>query len=81
MINYIYCTLHCQLLKFPRLWLRQCTLQCTFYDIKDVYYVSASLLIVNNLLYYVFNGHIFRSAINREGTCTMELLVLSIDAS
>ena len=41
------------------------TLHCTFYDFNVVYYVFVSLLIVNNLLYYAFNGHIFRSTINR----------------
>ena len=55
------------------------TLQCTFYDFNVVYYVFVALLIVNNLLYYVFNGHMFRSTINREDYCTMDLLVLFID--
>ena len=56
------------------------TLQCTLYDFNVVYYVFVSLLIVNNLLYYVFNAQLFRSAINREGSCAMDLLVLFIDS-
>ena len=34
------------------------THQGTFYDINVVYYVFFSLLIVNSLLYYIFNGYI-----------------------
>ena len=49
------------------------TLQCTFYDFNVAYYVLVSLLIVNNLWYYVFNGHIFRSTVNREDSCTVDL--------
>ena len=42
-------------------------------------YVIFSLLIVNNLLFYVSNGHIFRPTINREDSCTIGVLVLFID--
>ena len=57
--------MHYQLLKFPRSWLHQ-HFNVLFMTINVVYYVLVSLLMVNNLCYYVFNGHIFRSIINRE---------------
>ena len=47
------------------------TLQGTFYDFNVAYYAFVSLLMVNNLLYYGFNGHIFHSTINREDSYTM----------
>ena len=56
------------------------TLQCTFHDFSVVYYVFVSLSTVNNFLYYFFNGHTLRPAINRECFYTMDLLVLFIDA-
>ena len=55
------------------------TLQCTFYDFNVVYYAFVSLLMVNNLLYYGFNGHTFHSTVNREDSYTMGLQVLFID--
>ena len=74
-----HCTLHYQLLKFPKTMALP-PLQCTIYDFTVVYYVFASLSIVNNLLYYVFNSHIFRCVINRKGSCTScrcELVLIS----
>ena len=55
------------------------TLQYNLYDFNVAFYVFVLLLIVKNLLHYVFNDHIFRSTINREGSCTMDLLVLFLD--
>ena len=55
------------------------THQGTFYDINVVYYVFFSLLIVNSLLYYIFNGYILGYTKSRDCSWRMSWLVLFID--
>ena len=78
MINYIYCNTALSVTQMPKI-MASLTLPCNFYDRNVVYYVLVSLLVVNNFWYYVFNGNIFCSTINRENFCTTDLLVLLID--
>ena len=54
------------------------TYYCALYDFNVICSVFVSLLlIVNSLLYYIFDGEIFCC---EKSSCTMDLLILSTDA-